>query len=172
MSADEIEGWYRDNEWTLRWHPEKKPPTKRSVPNGHLKLALQSTWEGDRTSWSEGPRGSLDRKLGQFFAEIERRARKDDQRAEERHREELVRQQQELDRLEREQFARIEQERVERLLREVRAWRLAADATAYSLALRERLSALDPETRDRLARWCDWIDEWVAHSDPTLPPQH
>jgi hypothetical protein len=91
MTSEEIERWRKKKEWQLRWNPRLKQPTLKSVPNGYLKLESERYRGGGRSSWSEGLRGPLDRKLPAFFDELERRAVEDDERAERRRQEELAR---------------------------------------------------------------------------------
>jgi hypothetical protein len=170
MTVAEVESWRREHEWRLRWNPETRVPTVRSVPNGFMKLSLPSTWQGDRSSWSEGPRGPLDRKLPQFFAELERRADADDVRAEQRRQAEEERQHELAARRERERLQAIEDERARRLLAEVEQWRRSADVRAYVAALNARSESLDAETRDRILAWCAWASRWADQNDPALAP--
>lgn len=170
MTAADVESWRREHEWRLRWNPETKVPTQRSVPNGFMKLSLPSTWQGDRSSWSEGPRGPLDRKLPQFFAELERRAAADDVRAEQRRRAEEQRQRELALRRERDRLQAIEAERAERLLGEVERWRRSADVRAYVAALHAGLDQMDLQTRNRVLAWCAWASRWADENDPVLAP--
>jgi hypothetical protein len=169
MLDEDLARWRRHNESKLRWYPDTKIPTVKSIPNGYLKLCL-SPGRGGRTTWSEGPRGPLERKLPSFFAEIERRADEDDRLAEERrHRAALLRAQ-EQERIERQLQAQREQQRVEQLRAEITAWELAARSRHYIAALRARLGELDPETGLRLGRWCEWLEAWAERSDPVRNP--
>jgi hypothetical protein len=169
MTPDDISRWRKAKEWRLRWNPELQPPAQKSVPNGYLKLSSPN-WHGGRSSWSEGPRGPLDRKLPQFFEELEQRAEADDHRAEERRREIEARRRREQLELERQRLARRDEERMTRLAREISAWQLAGDARAYIEALRATLDDLDPDTRSRVREWCDWAENWAAKNDPVANP--
>lgn len=65
-----VEGWCKADAWELRWYPDKKVPTLKSVPNGQLRLSLPQHWEGSRTNWTEGPRGGLETKFESISAEL------------------------------------------------------------------------------------------------------
>jgi hypothetical protein len=58
VTEDDLARWRKKKEWRLRWEPNLKPPTQKSVPNGYLKL-LSPTWHGGRSSWSEDHVGQL-----------------------------------------------------------------------------------------------------------------
>src|SRR5581483_7225924 len=152
----------------LRWNPDLKPPTQKSIPNGYLKL-LSPSWHGGRSSWSEGPRGPIDRKLPQFFEELERRVIEDDRRDEQRRLEEIERQRQhEILLRQREQQA-LQQANAERLGAELRDWHTAQDARAYAAALNTVGLDSDDE-RERLKEWTTWIERWADAVDPTSNP--
>lgn len=110
LTTNELERWRKKKEWQLRWNPGLKEPTHKSVPNGYLKLVSPS-WHGGRSTWSEGPRGPLDRKLPSFFDELERRADQDDVRAEQLRREAELQRQRELELIEQRRLAQIEESR-------------------------------------------------------------
>jgi hypothetical protein len=160
------ERWLKQNEWKVRFDPDLQPPNLQSVPNGRLKLLLPSVWNGARSSWSEGPRGPLERKLPGFFAEIERRIEDDDHRAEERAREREFLRERELARLEQQRLAQREKEREAQLVGELTRWRLADDVRAYAEALRGETEALDDDDRTRVLTWCSWINGWADRADP------
>ncbi len=161
--------WERtNNRHRFEWEKEATPPKSKGVPNGRLRISLPSRWGGARCNWGEGPRASLEEQLVLLFAEIERRAEEDDQRAEERLREQAERQRQQVARQEREQLERIEKARLSRLRTEIDVWRLAAEARDYVAALRVRLPELAEADRQRIAAWCDWADAWSARADPIV----
>jgi hypothetical protein len=169
MSSDDLARWRRDNEWTLRWDPDRAPPTMKSVPNGLLRLSLPSRWRTKaRSNWTEGPRGGLEGKLPGFFAELERRAEEDDHRAEERQRQAELRRQHELEQIERQRLQQIEQARLEQLTKEVASWRLADDVRTYVTAIRRRAEAENPANGAEILDWCDWALSWADRSDPEL----
>jgi hypothetical protein len=64
LTEKEVEKWRRENTWRLRFEPEKQPPTHRPFVNGRLKMMLPQHWDGTRHTWTEGPRGRLEGKLG------------------------------------------------------------------------------------------------------------
>ena len=61
---------------------------------------------------------------------------------------------------------RIDDARAARATAGIKAWREAEAFTAYASALRRRLSTHDPPERDRIARWCDWLEDRIRRSDP------
>lgn len=165
LTDAELEHWNRENKWRLSW---TKPPTHRHIANGRLKLSLPSRYDGARCTWTEGPRGNLETKLGSFFDELERRAEDDVRRDEERARAVEERRRADEERRERERLAQIELARVERLREEVGAWRLAEGVREYAGVLRGRLPELDQEDSARVAAWCDWAEAWAERSDPAV----
>lgn len=172
MTDADVVRWRKSREWQLRWQTDLEPPALKSVPNGYLKLS-SSTWHGGRSTWSEGPRGPLDRKLPQFFGELERRAKDDDCRDAERRREAEERRRRELENLERRRREGLERERAERLVGEIGAWRLASDAREFVAAIREHLgddAGIDEGTRARIFAGCDWAAEWARTTDPVRNP--
>lgn len=54
-----------------RW--ARKPPKYDYTPNDYLRIELDRNWDGTQRSWSEGPRGPIDRKLSGVLDEITRR---------------------------------------------------------------------------------------------------
>jgi hypothetical protein len=166
VSDEDIERWRKAREWRLRWEPELKPPAQKSVPNGYLKL-LSPTWHGGRSSWSEGPRGPLDRKLPQFFQELERRVLADEQRAEERRVQEQQQQRQREELLRQRERQALRNANAERLQAELREWRTAQDARAYAATIREAVNESETEAASRLCEWSDWIEGWADEADPT-----
>lgn len=168
LSESELAAWHeRNNRHRFAWEKEAKPPNTKGVPTGRLRVSLPSRWHGARSNWLEG-RKPLEAQLPLLFDELERRAAEDDHRAEERARQQAELQRQEEQRFERELRERIENTRVSRLSAEITSWRLAQETRAYIAALRQRLAALEPEERERIAAWCDWADSWSRRGDPTI----
>lgn len=168
LTAGELEAWRREEAKRHRfsWEREREPPSGRNVPNGYLRISLAHRRDGRRSNWSGGPRGGLERKLPDFFTELERRADDDDKRDAERRRRAEEWRRQELERLERQRLAQVERARATRLFEEIAAWRRAQEVDEYVAALRARLSDLDPAARTRLAAWCDWAENWAQRTDP------
>ena len=110
---------------------------------GLLKLTSPN-WHGGRSSWSEGPRGALERKPPAFFDELERRAEQDDIRVEQRRHEAEQRRQRELALIEQRRLAQIEAKRAERLAADLNSRRITQDARAYAADLHKRAETLDP----------------------------
>jgi hypothetical protein len=173
LTAEELAEWDRQEAKRQydSWQKRPQRPTHRKVPNGYLRVSLPSGYDGSRNSFSEGPRGAIDRRLPTLFEELAARAGRDDERVRERERmqEERVRAAQE--RAEREQLQRVENARAARLTEEITGWRLARDARIYVEELRHGLDALEPDDRERIRAWCEWIEGWVARADPTTNPR-
>lgn len=165
MTEDDLRRWRADNEWKLRWHPESVPPQRKSVPNGFLRLELESNYDGSRTSWSEGRRGPLERKLPQFFRELERRADEDGRKGEARSEANERRDEQLRDELGRRLLHEAEAARVEQLLEDVRMWRVAHDIRGYIAALRANEPS-GPVHGRGLAERIAWAE---AHADAMDP---
>lgn len=68
----------------------------------------------------------------------------------------------------RQERQRVTQARAQRAVQEHDAWRRAQDLTAYATALRAGLDRLDSDERQRISAWCDWIDDYIRRSDPTV----
>jgi len=170
ITPEGLERWRRRKEWELRWNPRLKEPTHASVPNGYLKLKSPN-WFGGRSSWSEGPRGPLERKLPSFFEELERRAKEDDVRAEQRRREAELRRLQELEQARQLRLREIEETRVARLASELSARRLAQDARDYAADLRNSATTVDDADKRRVDAWCEWIEAWAERHDPVSNPK-
>lgn len=167
-----VTAWKRQEETRFRfsWEKEREPPTHRKVANSYLRISLPPRYTGARSNWSGGPPGPLVKKLPSFFAELERRAGEDDERARERARAQEERLRREQERVERERQARIEAARATRLQEEIDAWRLAHEVREYIAALRLRLDEVEDEDeeRARISAWCDWAERWSRRRDPTL----
>jgi hypothetical protein len=169
LVGEELEQWRaRAARHRYSWQPEPEPPSPVRVPHGYLRLVLAERYRNGRSNWSAGVRGGLVRKLPSFFAELERRAAEDDRRAEEQRRRQEEWRRQELERMERQRAAQIEQVRVTRLLEEVAAWRRSQDVAEYVAALRSRLGELELEDRERIGAWCEWAEDWRRRTDPSL----
>jgi hypothetical protein len=167
MTDSEVEQWRRDHDWQLRWNPNKTAPTLKSVPNGKLKIMLPQSFDGARSTWTEGVRGGLETKFESLFREIDRRIDESKRRAAQWKREQEERERLEELRRERERTEAIERLRAERLAAEVARWRLAEDARAYADSLRSRLSTMEEHDRERVEAWCEWIEKWCERADPT-----
>ena len=136
--------------------------------NGRLRLTLPRHLETRRSNWTEGPRGSLEGKLGAIFSELESRAQADDRIAAERTRAAEERQRRLEEEMERQRLARIEDGRAKRLTSEIDAWRQAGQVREYVGALRKRVVELLDAERDRLERWCEWAEAWLEQADPSI----
>jgi hypothetical protein len=173
LTAEELAEWDRQEAKRAYHSWQKRPerPTHRKVPNGYLRISLPSGYDGSRNSFSEGPRGAIDRRLPTLFEELAARADRDDEKARERARWQEERARAAQERAEVERLQRIENARVTRLTGEITAWRLARDARAYVDELRGRFDSLEPDDRDRVQKWCEWIERWIDDADPTKSPQ-
>lgn len=175
MSDEDIARWEEEHRWYLG---EQKPPSLKSVANGRLKIVLPKRWdEGTRSDgswqnqWGEGPAGALDAKLGAILEALLARAAADVVRAQERAQAAEERKREELLRQEREQRQRLTRARAERLWAEVDAWRRAGDGRAYLEAVRARIPELEPDERERLEVWCEWAEDYVERTDPVAYPE-
>ncbi|HEX9711280.1 MAG TPA: hypothetical protein VGB52_01865 [Actinomycetota bacterium] len=161
-SETERERWRKDHPWRT----DEDPPPRKSVANGRLKLTFPTFIEGDRSSWSEGPRGSLESKFIRVLDELEARAARDDVRDLERARQERERQRLVREREEHERLERIEEGNRKRLSAEVQAWRRAEEIRDYIAALRKRAISLSEIERARIEGWCDWAEQLASDVDP------
>jgi hypothetical protein len=151
-------------------HRLGEPPVVRDIPTGELRLTIDGPGTGQRSLWSDGPRGPLDRKLHGVLVEIERRIPIADADDERMRQAEARWAQEEEARVEAERARVAEQQRDDQLLREAVAWARASEIRRYVAALRERLAAIDEfdeRERERLEAWCARGDELAARADPT-----
>jgi hypothetical protein len=170
LTAEETAEWERREAkkhygW---WQKPPQQPHATKVPTGYLRVSLPAY--GGRSSFSEGPRGRIERRLPTLFEELERRAEEDDRRAAALRQAEEERRAAAARRAERERLERLEKARVERLEAELSRLRLVRQARQYSGELRRRLPQLEPPDRDRIGDWCDWIDSWCEAHDPSTNP--
>lgn len=148
-----------------RW--ARKPPKYDYAPNEYLRIELERTWGGGQRSWSEGPRGPIDRKLPAVLEEITRRHERSKER----------RLQAEMERLEREHQWHVVHERAKVLLQEHHRAEVlvkqaddghrAGQLRAYVEAMRERASAIaDDGERVAAFVWIDWAGGFAERLDP------
>jgi hypothetical protein len=168
LTDAETERWKAAHAWELRHGLLRQVPRTRSVPSGRLKLTSPTFLSARRSSWSEGPRGPLEDKLGDVLEEFEQRAaayairRREFEERQERLRQEQAR------RAEIEQARREQEIRTAQLSAEVAGWRGATAARAYAVELRARADDLDGPEAARVTRWAEWIESYADASDPTL----
>lgn len=141
------------------------------VSREYLRSELERTWGGGQRSWSEGPRGPIDRKLPAVLGEITRRH----ERSKERRR------QAEAERLERERQWRVahepakvllqEHHRAEVLIEQTYDWHRAGQLRAYVEAMREKASAIAAdEERVAASQWVEWAGAFAERLDPLSRP--
>jgi hypothetical protein len=166
FTQQEIDAW-RTESWWDRDRAGRAPPPqrKRRQPTGRLSLMLPRPYANGRQRWTDGAR-SLNGTLTDVFEALTQRALEDDRLALEakRRQEEWARK--EAIRAEQARARRIDDARAARADTEMKAWREAEALSAYAAALRRRLHALDPPERDRIERWCDWLEDRIRRSDP------
>lgn len=149
----------------------RKPPKYDHTPNEYLRVELDASWDGSRHTWSEGPRGPIDRKLPAVLDEIERRH----ERAKER------RVQAEAARLERERQWRTAHDRAQVLLQEhhraevlyeqAKDWRRAGELREYVKAMRAKADAIASyEERATASEWVEWAASFAERLDPLSRP--
>lgn len=143
-----------------------------------LRFTIGSQETGSRgKSWEDSVEGRLEKHLGEITVEllvtgeanyragalaahewcVQRRAELE----EEEHR-----RKEEEERRERERLAKLEKERVERLLSEAENWRRAADLRAFVDAVRAASQASDPGATERLEQWAVWVLALADRIDP------
>lgn len=148
-----------------RW--ARKPPKYDYTPNEYLRIELERTWGGGQRSWSEGPRGPIDRKLPAVLEEITRRH----ERAKER------RLQAEAERVERERQWHVahdrakvllqEHHRAEVLVQQADDWHRARQLRAYVEAMRDMADAItSDEERGAAFQWVEWARAFAERLDP------
>lgn len=170
FTPEEIHAWRNEWSWNREERAHQMPPAqrKRTQATGKLRLSLPNGYGGGRANWTEGPRGPLEVKLASAFRTLEERIEHDDRAAEEAARRAAERQREEQEYRARQERQRIAQARAQRAVQEHDAWQRAQNLSAYATALRAGLDRLDPEERERVGVWCDWIDAYVRRSDPTV----
>jgi hypothetical protein len=152
-----------------RW--ARTPPKYDHTPNAYLRVELDGSWDGSRHTWSEGPRGPIDRKLPAVLDEIGRRH----ERAKER------RLQAEAERLEREREWHVvherakvllqEHHRAEVLMKQADDWHRAGQLRAYVETMREKANAMtSDEERAAASRWVEWAGAFAERLDPLSLP--
>lgn len=141
--------------------PYEYVPPYELVPTGHLRLDLgHSSFVAplatDRKRWR------IEDRLGQAFQRLEHYAAETEERRlerEAREQEREARRQQDLrDEAERQQ----ERARVDDLIAQVHAWRLATDIDDFVAAVRTS----EPERRLELEEWLDWASSVAERADP------
>lgn len=148
-----------------RWG--RKPPKYDYTPNEYLRIELERTWDGTQRSWSEGPRGPIDRKLPAVLEEITRRHERSKQR----------RLQADAERLEHERQWHVAHERAKVLLQvhhraevlceQANDWSRAGQLRAYVEAMREKANAItSDEERAAASAWVEWAGAFAERLDP------
>jgi hypothetical protein len=138
----------------------------RTRPTGRLRLLLPNGYGGVRAKWTEGDRGPLEHKLESVFRTLERRAQEDDAAAVEQARRNDAWQREQDAREEQRRRQRIEHARSQRLLAETVAWHRVGETRAHFQALEQKLLLLAEEERGRVAAWIEWASEWARRADP------
>jgi len=145
----------------------RRPPKYDHTPNEYLRVELDRAWNGSRHTWSEGPRGPIDRKLSAVLDEIGRRH----ERAKERRLEA------EAARVERERQWHVAHDRAHLLLQEhhraevlyeqVHDWQRAGELREYVEAMREKATTLASGEEQEAAReWVEWASGFTDRLDP------
>jgi hypothetical protein len=169
LSRGEILAWRRRTHIGHDGRLSDTPPPslRRRRPIGRLRLVLPNVYYGGRSSWSDGPPGSIEIKLASVLRTLELRADADDRAAIERAWRFAELQREQAARDEHARRAAAEAARRERLLAEVGEWRRSEEIRAYLSALEKRLRALDHEDRVRISQWCRWAIELADERDPS-----
>ena len=167
-SEKEIGDWRRQHRWLVDIATRTEPPPqlRRKEPTGRVQLVLPNGYAGGRATWIDSPR-SLNGYLDRVLDALEQRAIGDDARAAEAERRRQEHERETALREENARLARIENARATRALAEAKAWRDARELNAYAEALRAVLSQLESAEAERIASWCDWIEDRARRSDPT-----
>lgn len=148
-----------------RWAPT--PPKYDHTPNAYLRVELDRSWGGSRYSWSEGPRGPIDRKLPAVLEEITHRH----EGAKER------RLQAEAELIERERQWHVIHDRAKVLLQESHRadvlgeqaddWRRARELREYVEAMRLKATAIaSDDERTAALEWIEWSSRFAESLDP------
>jgi hypothetical protein len=133
-----------------------------------LQVILPDAYVG-RRHWTDGPRRSIEDKLGDALAEIESRAEEAEQ-----HRLDQERRQQERQRRWEEAMAAalerfVQDHRAQVLRKQVESWRLARDIRAFCSAIRASAAATGELSGDASA-WLEWASSYAGVIDPVLHP--
>lgn len=148
-----------------RWG--RRPPKYDYTPNEYLRIELERTWDGTQRTWSEGPRGPIDRKLPAVLEEITRRHERSKERRLQAEAERLERERQWHVVHERAKVLLQEHHRAEVLIKQADDWRCAGQLRAYVEAIREKASAMtSDEERAAASRWVEWASAFAERLDP------
>jgi hypothetical protein len=166
FTQQEIDAWRAESWWDHDRAGRTPPPQrKRKQPTGRLGLILPRPYGDGRQRWTDGT-GSLNGTLTKVFAALTQRALEDDRLALEAKRRHEEMERKEESRAKQARALRINDARAARATAEIKAWREAEALAAYAAALRRRVSTLDPPERDRIERWCNWLEDRICRSDP------
>lgn len=148
-----------------RW--ARKPPKYDHEPNEYLRIELERTWGGGQRSWSEGPRGPIDRKLPAVLDEITRRHERAKERRLQAEAESLERERQWHVVHERAKVLLQESHRAEVLGRQADDWRRSGELRAYVQAMSEKANAItSDEERAGASEWVGWASAFAERLDP------
>ena len=161
-----------DKEPYYRW----QLPRDKFFPSGMLSLKLENRWwsRGLRNTWNDGKRQRVEHCLNQFVATAymsaaQKKADRIQREIEERERAERERRREIL-----RQKIIDEQERVDVLMGQVKAWQEAQQLRNYVQEVRRAGYYAQPAITDGrdLDSWCVWALEQASRLDPTVssPP--
>jgi hypothetical protein len=152
-----------------RWG--RKPPKYDYTPNEYLRIELERTWGGGQRSWSEGPRGPIDRKLPAVLEEITRRHERSKERRLQAEAERLERERQWHVVHERAKVLLQEHHRAEVLIKQADDWHRAGQLRTYVEAMREKANAMtSDEERAAASQWVEWAGAFAERLDPLSRP--
>lgn len=168
----EIAAWR--GEWSSVDRSAKQPPPqrKRRRATGHLALVMPNGYDGGRTRWSDGSRGTLEGKLGSVVETLAQRARDDDERDVDHLRQQKEWQHVQERRRAEAHLQQVETAREKRVIDEANAFARAERVRRYVTAVRARFDALPGSERKRLSAWCDWADAWADRTDPVRSAEY
>ncbi|RJQ55920.1 MAG: hypothetical protein C4521_00960 [Actinobacteria bacterium] len=152
-----------------RWG--RRPPVYDYAPNKFLRLELNRHWDGHRHSWSEGPRGPIDKKLPGVLDEISRRHEQAMQRRLSAEEERAEREREWYAVHERAEVLLQEANRAEVLMAQADRWRRACEIRGYVAAMTSVAEGLDdPAMREKAKRWIRWATDYCESLDPFNQP--
>lgn len=147
-----------------------RPPKYDHIPNDSLRIEIDSRWDGQQHSWSEGKRGPLEDKLTAIIEEIERRHAYAQERRIEQQRADEQREHRRLEAVERAKMLLRETHRAKILAEQVSSWRYTTQLREYVETMECSAAALEGVEREAALAWIGWARKECDRVDPLQKP--